>query len=64
MSKPRRIKETPAPAKITRHVAKDFSINDPLLREAKLVKIIRAMRTYGWGDWMKRDMEELGYTIF
>jgi hypothetical protein len=42
--------------------AEEFE-NSPMYREAVLLKILRAMKNYGFQEWMRRDLKNLGISI-
>jgi len=35
----------------------------PLYREAVLLKVLRAMKSYGYSEWMKNDLAKLGLSL-
>jgi hypothetical protein len=35
----------------------------PAYREAILLKILRAMKSYGFAEWMREDLKKLGLSI-
>lgn len=49
-------------SKIKNQSAEEFE-NSPLYREAVLLKIIRAMKNYGFQEWMRKDLKNLGISI-
>jgi len=42
--------------------AEEFE-NSPMYREAVLLKILRAMKNYGFQEWMRKDLKNLGLSI-